>query len=292
MSTSFYSDYLQRSYNYLQRNNTSSYTLDSKNNTTSPFYAPYCNTVFDGMIPPNQFDIDTPFQWMNFMDPYMQMFQGMDFASIMMFQQQQQMLMGMYKNMPMQIGMPKFYEFNNFSPDEIRQGMKTMKFSGKSTEKINNISKEINCSSEDLTALIYFESGGNPKAVNKTTDATGLIQFMPSTAKWLGTSTRQLYNMPAEKQLDYVKKYLTTMKQEAGFKKNEKLDAGQLYALVFMPGKAKKGTLCSRGSIEYQQNTCLDFNGDGRVDVNDLYKTIKSTVRNIFHSKDKKNKQA
>ena len=40
--------------------------------------------------------------------------------------------------------------------------------------------------------------------------ATGLIQFMPKTAKNFGTSTQELFKMDNVKQLDYVHKYCLT----------------------------------------------------------------------------------
>lgn len=58
-----------------------------------------------------------------------------------------------------------------------------------------------------LMAVMYKESGINSKAVNRGGGATGLIQFMPDTAKNLGTTTAALYAMSNVQQLDYVKRY-------------------------------------------------------------------------------------
>jgi len=44
-----------------------------------------------------------------------------------------------------------------------------------------------------LANVINFESGGNPQARNPVSGATGLIQFMPSTAQRLGTSTAAIF---------------------------------------------------------------------------------------------------
>jgi len=59
-----------------------------------------------------------------------------------------------------------------------------------------------------LLAVMWLESRLNPKAVNSNGGATGLIQFMPSTAIALGTTTTALYNMSNVQQLVYVYKYL------------------------------------------------------------------------------------
>jgi hypothetical protein len=58
-------------------------------------------------------------------------------------------------------------------------------------------------------AAMAFETGGSfsPAVPNKAgSGAVGLIQFMPSTAKGLGTSTEALKKMSAVQQLDFVKK--------------------------------------------------------------------------------------
>ena len=60
---------------------------------------------------------------------------------------------------------------------------------------------------EWLLAMMNSESGINHKAYNPQGGATGLIQFMPDTAKWLGTTTTALMNMTAIQQLVYVQKY-------------------------------------------------------------------------------------
>ena len=51
------------------------------------------------------------------------------------------------------------------------------------------------------------ESGFNPQAVNPKSNATGLIQFMPKTARGLGTTVAALYNMAWDQQWPYVEAY-------------------------------------------------------------------------------------
>lgn len=146
-------------------------------------------------------------------------------------------------------------------------------FSAESLEKIDAISSKLNCKPEDLKTIINAESSGKSTAVNRKSGATGLIQFLPSTAKWLGTSTEELKQMPAEKQLDYVEKYLTLMKKSAGFKAEDKLDASTLYCLVFSPAHAKKASeavLYSQGSEAYKLNSGLDKSGKGYITKADL----------------------
>ena len=58
-----------------------------------------------------------------------------------------------------------------------------------------------------LANVIQFESRWNPKAVNRSTGASGLIQFMPSTAMGLGTTVEAIRRMTAGQQMQYVAAY-------------------------------------------------------------------------------------
>lgn len=63
-----------------------------------------------------------------------------------------------------------------------------------------------------LLLVMYKESKISAKAINKTTGASGLIQFMPKTATGLGTSVEAIRQMTATEQLEYVQKYLEKWK--------------------------------------------------------------------------------
>ena len=73
--------------------------------------------------------------------------------------------------------------------------------------EVKRISALLGCAPELLMLLMNSESGINPAAYNKNGGATGLIQFMPSTAKGLGTTTVNLKAMNHLVQLQYVYKY-------------------------------------------------------------------------------------
>ena len=100
--------------------------------------------------------------------------------------------------------------------------------------------------------------------------AVGLIQFMPDTAKLLGTTTAKLRAMSAVEQLDYVEKHLVNCKRDAGYRDNQTLDSGTLYSLVFLPGRSKRVVLTRRGEKYYKKNKGLDYNKDGVITKNDL----------------------
>jgi hypothetical protein len=124
------------------------------------------------------------------------------------------------------------------------------------------------------------ESGLNPGAVNPYTNATGLIQFMPNTARNMGTSVEALKNMSAIDQLDYVERFY---KPIAGKAK----DIGDLYMFTFLPaaiGKPDNFVIGASGSTNkifginqnalYKQNKTFDADKKGYYTVGDVKKRI------------------
>jgi hypothetical protein len=115
-----------------------------------------------------------------------------------------------------------------------------------------------------------FETGGSfsPSQKNlKGSGATGLIQFMPETAKGLGTSTSELSKMSRSEQLKYVDKYFSGKGIEGG-------SLSDTYMAVLFPaavGKPEDFVLFGKGAmkgytgIAYEQNKGLDLNKDGSV---------------------------
>ncbi len=125
-----------------------------------------------------------------------------------------------------------------------------------------------------LLAIMYMESGVNPAIVNKNGGATGLIQFIPSTAKGLGTSVEALKKMSAVQQLVWVKKYFQ------GNFKSLKITSiksfADLYMVVFYPkayGKADSYVIGIKGQKAYDYNRAIDTtwgNNDGVLTAGDF----------------------
>lgn len=95
------------------------------------------------------------------------------------------------------------------------------------------------------------------------TSNCGLIQFMPSTAKGLGTTVDQLSKMSAVKQLDYVHEYFKPYR-------NRLKNIGDFYMAILWPrgvGKDDNFVLWSKGDrpTTYRQNIGLDVNKDGVI---------------------------
>jgi hypothetical protein len=128
-----------------------------------------------------------------------------------------------------------------------------------------------------LMAVMWAESNLRADIVNPKGGATGLIQFMPSTAIGLGTTTGALRVMTATQQLDYVYKYFQSF---AG----KMHSVGDVYAVIFMPialGKDSNTTLGQKGNYSYlsgkltynavyEGNPGLDLNRDGIITAAEL----------------------
>lgn len=126
-----------------------------------------------------------------------------------------------------------------------------------------------------LAAPISFESGFNPAAVNAASGATGLIQFMPSTARNLGTTTQALKGMTFTQQLEYVKAYF------AG-KRGQLHSLEDVYLAIFYPaeiGKSPTDVIASAGNPVYDQNAVFDTTGKGYITREDVTATIVRTLQ-------------
>jgi hypothetical protein len=126
-----------------------------------------------------------------------------------------------------------------------------------------------------LASAISFESGFSPSISNAAgSGAVGLIQFMPSTAAGLGTSTAALKNMSFIDQLEYVKKYFAPYQG----KLNSLEDT---YLAIFYPafiGKSLDSVLGSTGSAIYNQNAGFDKTHKGYVTKEDITSTIRGVL--------------
>lgn len=140
------------------------------------------------------------------------------------------------------------------------------KVSAEFLAKATRIAYEIGADPSDFMACMAFETGGtfSPSVVNKASGATGLIQFMPSTARALGTTTELLALMSDVEQLDWVKKYFV-QNGYAGRIGN----LPDLYMAILWPkaiGKDPDYVLIrDEDGKAYIQNKGLDLNADGNI---------------------------
>lgn len=130
--------------------------------------------------------------------------------------------------------------------------------------KVREISDELGFDPNWLMSVMAFETGEtfNPAEPNKGgSSARGLIQFMPETAKGLGTSTQALINMTAVQQLDYVHKHYALQKRPVR-------SMSDAYMAVLWPkavGEPEDYVLWTMGSKYYAANRNLDKKHDGKI---------------------------
>lgn len=143
------------------------------------------------------------------------------------------------------------------------------KVSAEFKKKLLEVSRFLDVSPDYLMACIAFETGETFDASIKNfagSGATGLIQFMPSTARGLGTSTDELSRMSAITQLDYVMRYFSPYKGR--LKTLEDVYMAILYPAAV--GKPSSHVLFRDGKKTYTQNKGFDANMDGKITLKEI----------------------
>lgn len=132
--------------------------------------------------------------------------------------------------------------------------------------KVQLVCSNLGINPDWLMACMAFESGGtfSPSVRNRAgSGAVGLIQFMPSTARNLGTSTDALAAMTRVQQLDYVNLYM------ASYRGRMQTLADVYMAILYPLAIGKPDTYVLFSEMQtvtaYQENKGLDLNCDGVV---------------------------
>jgi Transglycosylase SLT domain len=96
---------------------------------------------------------------------------------------------------------------------------------------IVSLSHKYNINPIDLLSVMAFESGIKPAALNKSSRAVGLIQFMPKTLKGMGYKGdwSSFQKLSAEEQIPYIDRYF------APYAKYNLNSPGRVYQAVFLP---------------------------------------------------------
>lgn len=142
--------------------------------------------------------------------------------------------------------------------------------------KVVDMAARLGIEPEHLMRAMNRESGLDPTAVNSI-GAGGLIGFLKSTAKILGTTVDDLRKMTAAEQLDYVEKFYKMVGVRPGD------SANVIHARAFLPGRIGSNptndtVLCRAGETDkngkllqyYEQNAPLDANKDGVITIAEL----------------------
>lgn len=138
--------------------------------------------------------------------------------------------------------------------------------------KVKSVSDSLGIHFSWLVGIMHHESRLNHRALNSIR-AVGLIQFLPSTARGLGTSTNALYNMSGVQQLNYVYKFYKHAKGNLN-------EATDLYLYAFFPIAILNNWPDSRiiaygklsAKIIAKHNRGLDTNKDGVITVGEVRK--------------------
>lgn len=142
-----------------------------------------------------------------------------------------------------------------------------VKVSSAFRDRVFSICADLKVDPDYLMACMAFESGRtfSPSVQNAAgSGAVGLIQFMPTTAGSLGTTSDALVEMTAEDQLLYVHKYFTPFRGRLA-------TLADVYMAILWPaavGKADSHGLFVKDGPkprQYLQNKGLDVNADGIV---------------------------
>lgn len=150
-------------------------------------------------------------------------------------------------------------------------------------QKLIDISNRLNINPNWLMGVFYIETAASVRKVidhrarNPKTNATGLIQFMPSTAESLGTTLDELCNMTNVEQLDYVEKYFKPYAKKI----NRFIDC---YLAVFFPlaiGKPENWVIQAKNLPPEKvaaYNPLYDLNKDGKITVGEIETKLKSIL--------------
>lgn len=119
---------------------------------------------------------------------------------------------------------------------------------------IISIALALSVSPIDVCTIISYETAGTMSTSTRGVPtrsgerAVGLIQFMPNTAKELGTTVAELSNMTFKEQSEYVTTYFNKRRFKA---KHDGLDLVRMYSTVFCGNSNYKR--CSKLSDGYNR---------------------------------------
>ena len=156
------------------------------------------------------------------------------------------------------------------------------KMSSVEKEEFLKVCSRIEVHPDFLAACIAFETGEtfSPSVQNAAgSKACGLLQFMPTTAAGLGTTTKALASMSFIEQLAYVEKYFKPYKGRLR-------TLSDVYMAILWPsaiGQPEDYILFDRKDVKnpkrYMQNRGLDFNKDGLVVKNETTRKIEEKLK-------------
>lgn len=146
-------------------------------------------------------------------------------------------------------------------------------FGNKIAEEFRNkviiVGDELDLDPNHMMACFALETGVSFKTniKNPNSSASGLIQFMESTAKGLGTTTEKLRSMNHVEQMDYVKMYFVNIANQVGIPTSQ-WTLHDVYISIFTPSAIKKKAddiIYRDGQDAYKVNLYHDVNKDRAI---------------------------
>ncbi len=153
-------------------------------------------------------------------------------------------------------------------------------------QKVIEVSERLGIDPNYIMACIALETGErfDPRIKNPRSTATGLIQFMESTAKALGTTTAELSKMSHVQQMDYVEQYFVMTARNVKVPTHE-WSLADLYFAIFTPSLIKMpagSALYKKGQKAYEDNLFHDRDKDRVISKEEIAANI-----SIFYTKGK-----
>lgn len=141
---------------------------------------------------------------------------------------------------------------------------------------IRDTASRLSVRADDLMFVMMRESGLNPQARNPGSTASGLIQFMSTTAADLGTTIDAIRCMSASQQVEWVEKYYKMQIRSTGKQPRTALD---LYLLTLYPiavGQPDAYVLFYLGSKNHTANRAI--NTRGNITVGDVRRWVNAVI--------------
>lgn len=151
-------------------------------------------------------------------------------------------------------------------------------------DKVILVGGELGIDPNYMMACFALETGTSFRTdiKNPNSSASGLIQFMNSTAKKLGTTTEKLRAMNHVEQMDYVKKYFSDISEQVNVPTN-KWSLHDVYLAIFTPSAIKKkpdDVVYRSGQDAYSVNMYHDVDKDGLITKKEICSNI-----DVFYKK-------
>jgi len=145
--------------------------------------------------------------------------------------------------------------------------------------KVKEICAKMGINPNWLMFCMNLETAGTMShTIVNSIGATGLIQFLPSTAKGLGTTTAALRQMTNVQQLDYVYKYLKGYASRF-------IDFTDVYSAIFYPVFiGKPDTYVVTSDSVARANPLFDLNKDLDISKSELKARLLGMVPSAYKS--------